>query len=244
MNRFAVERLLALNHRFYTDFAASFAHSREEPQPGFSLLLEYLPQPLKVLLDVGCGNGRFGRFLAPHAAQLSYVGVDFSEGLLNAAAQNMPGHYLQRDLSLPGALAGLGTFDLCVCLAAMQHIPGRANRLALLQEMAAALRPGGRIFLANWQFMDSARQRRKLADWSEIDLDPALLEQGDHLLTWQREGRGLRYVHQVDAAETDWLALQSGLRLIAQFRSDGREGDLSLYTILALDLTRTDIMST
>ena len=115
----------------------------------------------------------------------------------------------------------------------MQHIPAYANRLALLQAMAARLRPDGRIFLANWQFMDSPRQRRKVIDWEEIGLDPLLMEIGDYLLTWQRDGRGLRYVHQVGPAETLLLANAAGLQIIGQFRSDGREDNLSLYTIFA-----------
>lgn len=232
MNEQTIARLRDLNSVFYAQFAQSFADSRETPQPGFARLLPYLPDPCTDVLDVGCGNGRFGRFLVEQDMQFNYVGVDFSAGLLAAAAANSPGHYFERDLTDPAALDGLETFDLSVCLAAMQHIPAYANRLALLQAMAAHLRSDGRIFLANWQFMDSPRQRRKVVGWKEAGVDPTLLEPGDYLLTWQRNGRGLRYVHQVDAVETRALAAAAGLRIVDQFRSDGKEGDLSLYTIL------------
>jgi SAM-dependent methyltransferase len=233
MNDQTIARLRDLNSVFYADFAESFAQSRGKPQPGFARLLPHLPEPCEDVLDVGCGNGRFGSFLIDQGAQFNYVGVDFSAGLLAVAAANNPGHYLERDLTDPGALDGLGSFDLCVCLAAMQHIPAYANRVALLQAMAARLRPGGRIFLANWQFMDSLRQRRKVVGWEEVGLDPLLMEPGDYLLTWHRDGRGLRYVHQVGLAETLLLADAAGLQIIGQFRSDGREDNLSLYTILA-----------
>lgn len=224
--------LLDLNRRFYAEFAEAFAQTRAAPQPGFARLLPYLPQPCLDVLDVGCGNGRWGAFLSSSVPDMHYVGVDFTADLLTAAAANFPGYYVQRDLTEAGALADLGRFDLCVCLAVMQHIPGRKNRLLLLQGIAACLHPHGRAFFSNWQFMDSARQRRKVVGWREVELDPAHVEPGDYLLTWQRDGRGLRYVHQIDSAEMVWLAEKAGLRVLTQFRSDGREGNLNLYTVL------------
>ena len=59
------------------------------------------------------------------------------------------------------------------------------------------------------------------------------VEADDYLLTWQRNGRGLRYVHQVDQAEVSWLAAGASLVLVDDYRSDGKEGDLNLYSILA-----------
>lgn len=230
-------RLLALNHSFYEHLATPFAQSRKQPQPGFTRLMEHLPQPCHSVLDVGCGEGRFGRFLAGAGFTGSYLGLDFSEGLLVKAAAGFPATldsaFLVRDLARPGALSDLGTFSLIVCLAVLQHIPGRHNRQELLGDMADHLAPGGRIFLSTWQFMDSVRQRRKLVPWEAADFDPASLEPGDYLLSWRSGGFGFRYAAHVDAVETDRMATTAGLSIVAQFRSDGREGDLNLYTVLA-----------
>jgi SAM-dependent methyltransferase len=227
------QQLIALNRTFYDQLAAPFAHSRTAPQPGFTRLLDWLPDPCERVLDVGCGNGRFGQFLQANGITAGYVGVDFSIPLLDKAKARQPGSFHARDLSRPGCLVGLGKFDLVVCLAVMQHIPGRANRQRLLAEMGACLQENGRIFLANWQFMDSPRQRRKRQDWSQIGLSPADVEANDYLLNWQRGGYGLRYVCQIDVAETAVMVRAANLRLIDQFRSDGQEGDLSLYSVLA-----------
>jgi tRNA (uracil-5-)-methyltransferase TRM9 len=233
-----VHTLLALNRQFYDRLAAPFSQSRHQPQPGFARLLPHLPDPYHAVLDVGCGEGRFGRFLAAHGFTGRYVGVDFSATLLAAAAASMPGaietEFIARDLATPGAIDGIGTFSLVVSLAVLQHIPGRANRARLLGEMAAHLDPGGRIFLSTWQFLDSERQRRKLVPWSAAGLDEAALEPADHLLTWRSGGYGLRYVAYLDATAIASLAADHNLELIAQFRSDGREGDLNLYTVLAV----------
>ena len=113
----------------------------------------------------------------------------------------------------------------------MQHVPGRSNRLSLLREIRKHLTQDGRVFLANWQFMSSARQRRKIRAWEEVGLSKADVETGDYLLSWQREGSGLRYVCSIDVDETAVLVEQAGLAIKNQFRRDGREGNLNLYTV-------------
>lgn len=231
MDEVLVRRLVALNEAFYADFAAPFAASRAAAQPGFARLLAHLPAGRPRLLDVGCGDGRFGRFLAEQGVAVEYVGVDFSADLLGAATG--PGRFVRRDLSRAGSLDDLGQFALVVCLATLQHIPGRANRARLLAEMSARLEPGGHIALANWQFTASERQRRKIRPWAEAQIDAAALEAGDYLLSWQRGGYGLRYVALLDEAATQRLADAAGLRVVDQFYSDGREGNLNLYTLLA-----------
>lgn len=226
-----IRRLVDLNAAFYDQLAVPFSDSRSGPQPGYYRLLEHLPQGALSLLDVGCGNGRFGRFLRASGVRMRYVGVDFSPRLMETG-EDADALYYQRDLSCPDALTGLGSFDLISCLSTLQHIPGLANRIRLVMEMGACLQPGGRIILTNWQFLDNPRQRRKVRYWSEIGLSEKQVEANDYLLTWDRGGVGLRYVALIDQGATGILAEQAALHIIDQFRSDGREGDLNLYTIL------------
>lgn len=235
MNDETVEKLLKLNQDFYTRFATSFADSRATPQPGFRRLLTHLPTSTDLVLDIGCGNGRFGQFLRTEQVAFEYTGIDFTSEFLLLAGEELHGSFLERDISRLGFLKGLGKFDLIICLATMQHVPSRSKRIGLLAEMKQHLTDHGLVFLANWQFLDSTRQRRKISDWTLVNLSEADVEAGDYLLTWQRGGSGLRYVCAIDAEETDYLATHAGLREIAQFRSDGREGNLNLYTVLAHD---------
>ena len=232
MEESLARKLVELNTDFYARFAAPFAASRSAPQPGFARLLEYFPQKPLSVLDVGCGNGRFGRFL--HAADLllSYVGVDVSPELL-AEIDDLNGDLFVRDISLPGSLDGLGEFDIVACLATLQHIPGQSNRLRLLQEMATKLKPSGYLVLSNWQFLTNPRQHRKIQPWSSLEVEQSQVEPNDYLLTWERGGKGVRYVAHLDIDMTTNMAETAGLRIVTQFVSDGREGDLNLYTILA-----------
>ncbi len=232
MDSEVVARLRALNRTFYEKLAAPFAQTRSHPQPGFFLLLDHLPVPCLRLLDVGCGEGRFGRFLQEHSAVEEYVGVDLSPQLLARAREAVDGTFLVRDLSRPRSLEHVGDFPAVACLAVLQHIPGRENRLGLLQEIVSHLSPEGRLFISTWQFLDSERQRRKIAPWGAVELSPDQVEDNDYLLTWRRDGFGLRYVCYIDSTEMRALAQEAGLNVVEQFRSDGREGNLNLYTIL------------
>ncbi len=232
MREEVIQRLLDLNREFYDAQADSFSGSRVTPQPGFARLLPHLPQPCPRFLDVGCGNGRFAEFLQAHNSIGEFVGVDFSEELLADAARNAEGSFYQRDLLAPGCLDGLGTFTAISCLAVMHHLPAKANRLRLLQEIKEHLAENGRLFISNWQFMDSPRQQRKVQDWAEIGLRATDVEPNDYLLAWRRGGFALRYACQIDATETAELAAAAGYSILDQFRSDGKEGNLSLYTVL------------
>ena len=224
--------LLKINRDFYQKFSSSFAETRRQPQPGFYNLLDFLPQPKNQLLDVGCGEGRFGRFLADQKAIASYTGVDFSQKLIRMAKSKVDGQFFIRDFYQSGWQKGLETFDVVACLAALQHIPSVQRRGELLSEMSSLLKPEGRLFLSLWQFLDSERQRRKIIPWEQIGLSTAEVELGDFLISWERDGRSYRYVTYIDSSNLDNLAKNAGLAIENTFRSDGKEGDLNLYAVL------------
>jgi SAM-dependent methyltransferase len=226
------QKLLLLNQKFYDGLAEPFAESRSRPQPGFFQILDQLPNPCDYFLDVACGEGRLGRFLLARRKIRWYTGVDFSDELLTIAQAITMGDFHRRDLSRPGSLYGLGTYDCVACLAAMQHLPGHISRINLLNEMKLCLNPEGRIIISNWQFLESERQRQKIVTWDKVDISENDVGPKDFLLTWKRDGYGLRYVSLIDEEETAVLAEAAGLKIINQFRSDGKEGNLSLYTIL------------
>lgn len=228
-----VQKLLNLNQTFYDSFADAFSHTRKPVNPGFDMLMTAVPDGAASMLDAACGNGRFGEYLLQKGIIQSYTGVDFSAELLKIAQEATGGTVHQRDLTQPDALDGLGQYDLVVCLAALHHIPGHETRLQLLCNMRDCLAENGRIFLSTWQFMDSERQRRKVRDWSEIGLSAADVDENDYLLTWQSGGFSYRYACMVDETETAVLAQEAGLTIVKQFREDGRERRLSLYTVFA-----------
>jgi tRNA (uracil-5-)-methyltransferase TRM9 len=250
MDQRIVQRLLALNRAFYATFARSFADSRTTADPALACILPHIPQRARVL-DVGCGNGRLALLLDHQRPDAVYVGVDAVPQLIEIAraqAHNLTsisaeyrvidiadpgwGHSSHSPPS-PGSLEPL--FDCIVILAVLHHIPSLDLRTQVLREATSLLAPDGCLIISTWQFLDSARMRRKIVSWAEISIPEESLEPGDHLLDWKREGRGLRYCHLVDEDEVKHLAAATGLRIRDSFRAGGREGDLSLFAVLDRD---------
>ena len=94
------------------------------------------------VLEIGVGIGRWASSF--DLSKIRFVGVDISEGMVNAARANFPeGHFarLGSDLLLPYADE---SFDLVFSVTVMHHNPTSAKR-TLLSEMWRVARPGGRL---------------------------------------------------------------------------------------------------
>jgi SAM-dependent methyltransferase len=231
------ETLRDLNRSFYDAFGQSFDASRGPTEPGLKRILPSIAPESRVL-DLGCGQARLASLL-PFGCK--YVGVDNSETMLSLAQM----HINHRDLGLISKFIALdllnaswttsipGAFDWIIMRAVLHHIPGYDNRRSLLQQTSSLLDSRGRILVANWQFLEISRLRRRVLPWSDIDLAPWQVEPGDYLLDWRRDGYSRRYVHLINETETLALANESGLNVVDMFRSDGHTDDLTLYAVLS-----------
>jgi len=104
------------------------------------------------VLDVGCGTGYAARIFAPLVGEL--IGIDFSEQMiLRAQAGDNPTNLSFRvaDVRQLDA-AGLGTFDTIVSVRCLINILDRVEQYATIDQITAALRPGGRFILIEGKF--------------------------------------------------------------------------------------------
>lgn len=233
-----MQTLNQINRAFYSQFAEQFASSRSLQQPSLRRILEYISAAPN-LLDVGCGNGRLAQVLNRERPGSRYLGLDFSSRLIRQARDragelsHIETRFAEADLTSSEWSHSLPSFDAIVALAVLHHIPAYRNRLRLVRTLADHLAEGGRLIVSVWQFTTNERMRRKIVPWDRVGLQPLGLEERDFLLDWKRGGLGYRYCHLVDEAELEQLAEDSDLVLLDVFRADGREGDLSLFGILA-----------
>src|SRR5439155_12518373 len=98
------------------------------------------------ILDAGCGNGRYTRFLLREADPDALItGFDYSQQMLQRARKRLPGRrasHVAADLTrLPYADA---SFDAIVCGWVLEHLPDPKMGL---QELARVLEPGGKLLL-------------------------------------------------------------------------------------------------
>jgi SAM-dependent methyltransferase len=245
-----LHRLIQINTQFYQTFASEFSATRQRLQPGVQSVITGLP-PDADLLDLGCGNGELWRRLAARGHRGRYLGLDFSQGLLQEArrAASPTGGpagqaaFLQADLTQPGWKAAvLGQtrswegqaypgFGRALAFAVLHHIPGSSLRLDLLKEIHSLLAPGGLFIHSAWQFLASERLRGRIQGWETVGIRPEEVEQGDYLLDWRAGGQGTRYVHHFDLDELTGLAEAAGFQVLDSFYSDGEGGNLGLYQV-------------
>lgn len=239
MDPSTIQQLNDINRRFYETIAPDFDQTRGTPWPGWDQLLGYLqtdalPDPLRVL-DIGCGNGRFGLFLADKIDQpINYTGLDNNAPLLQIAHDTLNENphitpmLLEADVVLkPPQTAA---YDLVVAFGLLHHIPGAANRLQFMHWLAEQVAPGGWLAFACWCFYEQDRFKQRITPWSP-ELEPHI-EPHDYLLDWRRGQVALRYCHYVDEAEHAQLIAATRLETVTTFRDDGAERSLNRYSLL------------
>jgi SAM-dependent methyltransferase len=235
MDEATVTRLNGINREFYRVTAESFDETRRRAWPGWERLLPFLPRTPLAALDIGCGNGRFGVFLAEKlGSAIRYHGIDNNAALLEHARNATVGfdaQFEERDIVENPPNAGM--YDLVVLFGVLHHVPGTDRRRAFMRSAADRVAPGGVLAFACWRFYEYERFRQRIVPWPP-DLTPNV-EAGDYLLDWRRGELvtpALRYCHYVDDVEHDALVAATGMTEIATYRADGEGGEANRYSVL------------
>ena len=229
-------KLLTLNRQFYQTLGPSFSSTRQHIQPGVRRILTTI-NPDAPILDLGCGNGALVRALTAQGHRARYVGVDFSAELLSEASQNLPASlqtgFIQADLADPDWDAAItaDSFQIVLAFAVLHHLPGYGLRKQVVQRVHSHLLPGGRLVHSHWQFLNSARLRKRIQPYYLIGISPEEVETDDYLLDWRHGGYGLRYVHHASIVELQTLAAETGFAILETFYCDGETGKLGLYQV-------------
>lgn len=248
MDEALVAALDRLNRRFYDASAREFDATRQAPWPGFEEVGRQLTASRAdriTLLDLGCGNGRFARFLAARCGIESVVGIDASHALL-ATARAMPlacstTHWIATDLAMDLPLREDLRFDCVALFGVMHHVPTFERRRTLLERALARVSRGGLLVVTFWQIEgEESIASRMLPSQAVAELLRAeigsnarstALEERDHIVTFGAK-RVPRYVHECDAAERRNLLGGLPARCVAEFESDGRNGRGNVYVLL------------
>ncbi len=199
-------------------------------------------------LDIGCGNGALALEWDRQRRSDLYLGMDFSQHLLDCARKkletvrmspNLVVDFFQADLVADEWDLKIKQFawDGILAFAVLHHIPSQGLRIKLLEKVQRLLAEEGRFIFSVWQFQNSPKLLARQIQWDQVGLTDADVEPGDTLLDWRSDVRddssrvGLRYVHLFSRNELVELAAQSGFQILDQFDSDGFNGRLGHYEI-------------
>jgi len=251
-----IRKLNQLNATFYQKVATSFSSSRQTPWPGWRtsweevrlLVLNHVTAQLPTLsiCDVGCGNGRFGQFVAEQLndpVKLEYLGIDQDETLLTDAVRSLQDNdsntfqFEQNDivenlLSDQSIVNNKQMYQLVVCFGVIHHIPSQVLRQKCMSQLARLVEKNGLLILTCWQFDKNPSLMSRQLTAEEADFTPSNLEENDYFLTWERNTIATRYCHLVTKEEQDVLVKVSGLKLVSSFSADGKTNDQNKYLIL------------
>lgn len=210
-------------------------------------MLTHIPSPTNnslSVLDVGCGNGRFGQFLdqqLPNFA-IRYTGIDNSTALLKYAEEKLQSTTLKpqffeldliEQLLAKKDLVDNQSFDLVVAFGVFHHIPSFDLRNKLFQQLSALVAQNGILCISFWQFLNSVKLRERTIDPKTLDLDASEFEENDYILDWRAgEKPAHRYCHYTNNDEEIALLKQSELKVIDEYFADGATSNLNHYLVL------------
>ena len=106
------------------------------------------------VLEIGCGAGRVGRFLAPHCR--TWTGGDVSPNMLRFAAEALADLPNVATVRLNGYdLAGVpdASQDVVYCTGVFMHLD-EWERFRYVQDARRVLRPGGRVYVDNFNLLE------------------------------------------------------------------------------------------
>jgi SAM-dependent methyltransferase len=189
------------------DFYTAIAVGEVKPSGVMNLaqrlyIAERCPQGARVV-DICCGRGLQLPTLFRYASGLQqYVGLDLAAGNIAEARdriahlnthygrQRFPIEFVECDVSDPWPAAAVGDgFDVAVYTSALEHLP-RELAIASLRHAAAALRPGGVLYLSTPETPGPPprplQYRVHVYEWNSAELEPVLAECG--LVVQQKVG--------------------------------------------------------
>ncbi len=167
-------------------------------------------QPGCRVLDVGCGNGRLSQLFDE---RVDYVGVDQSESLIALARKKFSHRQFvvedMEHLSFPKS-----SFDFIYCIAAFHHLATRDEQVQTLTRMKDILRPGGRMFMLNWNLHGEwAKKNIERGKWRHADQEQVIV------VPWStgKEAVGDRLYYAFTLEEIAGLGREVGLRVEENF---------------------------
>lgn len=196
-----ISQILNLNKEFYQLVAKDFSETRQKPWEGWGRVVDIIRKkrhelekespdlkPLEIL-DIGCGNGRFLKFLAENLDCFSYTGIDINNDLLKEARKielksvNQSAKFIKKDI-FNDAKSLSGAYDVIVAFGVTHHIPDADFRKKWFLDMEKLLKSEPKkislLCLTFWDFGE---------------------EPGDYFLGWKNREDSVRYCHKYSDRE-------------------------------------------
>lgn len=209
----SITDFVKLNRETYNKIAGFFRDTRQYVWDDMLVFKPYLHNQMSVL-DIGCGTGRLYQLFTDFQG-VEYLGVDQSEEQINMAKKDFPNNkYLLAEMtSLP---LSDKKFDFVFCIATLHHLPDEVSRIKALEEIKRVLKPGGYLFLTNWNMYSESAQKF-IAKGKSVRA-----EAGGFIVSWSNphgEKIGDRYYYGFKLEELTGLLKNNGFEVLKNYFS-------------------------
>jgi tRNA (uracil-5-)-methyltransferase TRM9 len=238
------EILNQLNIYFYEQVSEYFDSSRQYFWPGWEELKKHVLSDKLSVLDIGCGNGRFGEFMEENGLLKSYHGIDTDGGLLDKGRERYPEWQFTQHDAIADQVESAVQFDLIVSFGVLHHIPSTELRSKFFHQAAKLLAKGGYVCFSTWNFLGIDPESKRVIFDVNSEVDGELIsyleefkhvkdlvfevsdllkewKSGDYLLSWKRGTEAIRFAHDYTREEVENLAQESGLSIVNTWTADG-----------------------
>jgi len=197
----------------YNKIAEHFSLSRKGSWKELDMLKQHV-SPGDRILDLGCGNGRLSALLKDQ--NINYLGVDFSQKLINIAKNLYPElKFEQADaLNLPFPD---NYFDKIISIAVLHHIPSTRMRVQFLKQVERTLKPKGLLVISVWNLWPRPSFFNLFFKYTLLKLiGKSGLDFKDVFYPWKNnKGEPViqRYIHAFTRPELERLLRKTNLRI-------------------------------
>jgi len=123
---------------------------------GYKMMASLIPDGIRTILDLGCGTGLELEEIFRRFPDVSVVGIDLTQEMLDRLRQKYPekditlicGNYFDVDL-------GEGIFDTAISFQTMHHFP-KADKVMLYEKIYGALAPKGIYIECDYMVTDQS----------------------------------------------------------------------------------------
>ncbi len=221
----------------YSTYAKEFSNTRQAPWKGWERVVQLAASSLQqaAILDLGCGNGRFLKYLINNSKLImnNYLGIDSSEELLEIAKEEAASYTLQAACFKKVDLENLtwnqeipDKYNLITAFGLMHHLQTFESRRNILKYSSELLEKEGLLAVTYWQFAKLPRYAKKLSPL----IKGGRGDSNDYLMTFGDNGAE-RFCHFCDDEEIKKLEEGLELERVEEYYSDGKENDQNLYII-------------
>lgn len=208
----------------FEEITEEFSQTRQNVGKDFELLRPYFRLGATIA-DLGCGNGRFLKFLEEKTKNIdlngklvpySYIGIDNNPKFIELAkktfVRNANATFIEGDkLAIPLKDKSV---DVVCNIRAFHHLPSGAFQCQALQEMKRILKPGGILIVTVWNLFQT-KYRKEL--WKSFVRSVATLgayHPRDLFISWGEKSRKLRrYYYAFKPNELKKMAQKEGFHV-------------------------------